>query len=110
MAEPLVEYRRCYSLKATPADFLTGDVDKRTATLTLVGKKSDDLNGAVKRRLLLDINSYFWEHPRDVDDTRLIFEATERSSKCEEKKNGIARLVLKIEIGLATYKPGDCGC
>ena len=110
MANPLADYEKRYSLRATPANFLSGDLDKRAAVLTLRGKKSDDLAGAVKRRLLSEINRHFWLHPRDADDTQLVFEASEKSSKYEEKKGGTARLVLKIEIGLAQHKPEDCCC
>ena len=106
--DPLAEYRKRYLLKATPENFLTGDLDKREAVLTLVGKKSDDLNGAVKRRLLSDLNGHFWAHPRDVDDTRLVFEATEADGKYEKKKDGSAVLKLKIEIGLAQKKRAGC--
>jgi len=109
--DPLADYRKRYSLKASPADFLTGDLDKREAVLTLTGKKSDDLNGAVKRRLLSDLNRYFWEHPKDADDTRLVFEASGKEAKYEEKKDGRTVLKLKIEIGLASYKPEEsCYC
>lgn len=97
-------------MRSSPADFLSGDLDKREAVLVLQGKRADGLNGAVRRRLLAEINRHFWLHPRDADDTRLVFEATERSAEYEEKKNGNARLVLKIEIGLASRKPGDCCC
>lgn len=107
---PLADYEKRYSLKSAPADFLTGDLDKREAVLTLHGKKSDDLNGTVKLKLLHDLNGYFWEHPRDADDTRLVFEATEKEAKYEEKKDGVAVLKLKIEIGLASHKPEDCCC
>ena len=110
MTNPLEKYEKRYKLSAKPADFLSGDLDKRETVLTLQGKKSDDLNGSVKMKLLLDLNGYFWEHPRDVDDTRLIFEATEMSSKYTEAKNGTAVLRLKIEIGLAQKKPEDCCC
>lgn len=108
MKGPLAEYSKRYSLRASPSDFLTGDLDKRAVLLTLTGKKSDDLNGAVKRRLLSELNQYLWEHPRDADDTRLVFEAREKSADYVEKKDGSAVLKLKIEIGLASYKPGDC--
>ena len=108
--DPLAKYRERYKLKASPVDFITGDLDKREAVLTLAGKKSDDLDGSVKMKLLLDLNGYFWEHPRDVDDTQLIFEATEKSAKYGEGKDGSAKLVLKIEIGLAQKKPEDCCC
>lgn len=107
---PLAKYEKRYKLKSVPEDFLTGDLDKREATLTLVGKKSDDLNDTVKMKLFLDLNGYFWEHPRDVDDTRLVFEASEKSAKYTEGKAGAAKLVLKIEIGLAQQKPEDCCC
>jgi hypothetical protein len=109
-AGPLEEYARRYGMKAQPPDFLSGDIGKREATIVLSGKKSDDLNGAVRRRLLSDINRYFWEHPRDADDTRLIFEATEKGSKYEEGSGGSAKLVLKIEIGLASSKPQESCC
>jgi len=108
--DPLADYKMRYGLKANPANFLSGDLDKREAVLTLHGKRADDLSGAVKRRLLAEINRYFWLHPRDTDDTRLVYEATEKEAKCEEKQDGSAVLRLKIEIGLASYKPGDCGC
>jgi len=108
--DPLADYKKRYGLKASPANFLSGDLDKREAVLTLTGKRADDLNGAVKRRLLAEINRYFWLHPRDTDDTRLVYEAIERSAKYEERKNGNVELVLKLEIGLASHKPGDCGC
>jgi len=107
---PLGKYIKRYKLKASPEDFITGDLDKREAVLTLVGKKSDDLNGTVKMKLLLDLNGYFWDNPRDVDDTRLVFEAIEKSVKYTEGKDGAAKLVLKIEIGLAQQKPEDCCC
>lgn len=106
--DPLADYKKRYGLKASPANFLSGDLDKRAVLITLHGKKSDDLNGTVKRRLLSELNQHFWEHPRDADDTRLVFEATEKDAKCDEKKDGSAVLRLKIEIGLASYKPGDC--
>ena len=63
--DPLSEYKKRYKLKAAPATFLSGDLDKRAVLLTLTGKKSDDLNGAVKRRLLSELNQYLWEHPKD---------------------------------------------
>lgn len=105
--DPLAEYKKRYFLKASPGNFLTGDLDKRMVVLTLTAKKSDDLNGVVKRRLLSDLNWYFWEHPKDADDTRLVFEATEKDAEYEEKKGGSAVLKLKIEIGLASYKPEE---
>src|SRR3989338_8330504 len=108
--EQFAEYRKRYKLQASPKNFLSGDLDKRAVRLTLTGKKSDDLNGAVKRRLLSELNQYLWEHPKDVDDTRLVFEAAEKEAKYLEKKDGTVRLVLKLEIGLASYKPGNCGC
>ena len=108
--KPLAKYEKRYKLKASPADFLSGDLDKREAVLTLVGKKSDDLNATVKMKLLLDLNGYFWEHPKDVDDTRLVFEATEKNAAYTEKKDGSAQLALKIEVGLAQKKPEDCCC
>ena len=104
---PLAGYAR-YGLEASPVDFLSGDLDKRAATLTLHGRKSDGLNGPVKRRLLSDINRWLWEHPRDADDTRLVFEATEKGAKYLEGKGGSAKLVLEIEIGLATRRPEGC--
>jgi hypothetical protein len=106
---PLAGYAR-YRLEASPVDFLSGDLDKRAATLTLSGKKSDDLDGSVKRRLLSDINRWLWEHPKDADDTRLVFEATEKDANYGEKEDGSARLVLRIEIGLASRRPESCGC
>ena len=106
--DPLADYKKRYALKASPADFLSGDLDKRAVLITLHGKKSDDLNGAVKRRLMTELNQYLWEHPKDVDDTRLVFEATERSASCTEGRDGSSKLILKLEIGLASYKPGDC--
>ena len=109
MEGPLAAYLE-FSPKVSPANLFLGDIGAREGTITLVGKKSDDLNGAVKRRLLSDINRWFWEHPRDADDTRLVFEATELGAKYAEKKDGTAKLVLKLSIGLASYKPGSCGC
>lgn len=108
--EPLSDYRKRYSLKASPADFLSGDLDKRSVELVLHGKKSDDLNGAVKRRLLSDLNRHFWLNPRDADDTRLVFEATERSADYTEGRDGSSKLVLKIEIGLAHFRPEEYCC
>ncbi len=99
-----------YAASATPADFLSGDLDKREAEIVLSGRKSDDLNGAVKRRLLSDLNRWFWEHPRDADDSRLVFEATEKDAKYWEKNDGSAKLVLKIGIELASSKPEGCCC
>lgn len=99
---------RCFSIRAAPADFLSGDADKREAEIVLVGKKDDDLNGAVKRRLLADMNRYFWEHPRDADDTRLVFEAIEKGARYDENGSGTARLALIISIGLAASRPDFC--
>ncbi|MEM2137592.1 MAG: hypothetical protein QW568_00710 [Candidatus Anstonellaceae archaeon] len=111
MKGPLAPYSK-FGILIKPADLLSGDIDKREGSITLVGKRSDDLNGAVKRRLLSDINRHFWENPRDADDSRLVFEAieAEKGTKYYEKKDGSARLVLKISVGLAQYKPGSCGC
>lgn len=110
-ADFLRDYAR-FSIRISPADLLSGDIDKREGAITLSGKKSDDLNGAIKRRLLSDINRHFWENPKDADDSRLVFEASEigGETKYEEKKDGSAKLVLKISIGLAQYKPGSWGC
>jgi hypothetical protein len=107
----LAGYKR-FSIRITPADLLSGDIDKREGKIELHGKRKDDLNGAVKRRLLSDINRHFWENPKDADDSRLVFEAneTEKGTKYEEKKDGGAKLVLRISVGLAQYKPGNCGC
>ncbi len=107
----LKNYSR-FSIRAKPADFLSGDADKREADIILVGKKGDDLNGAVKRRLLSDINRYFWENPKDVDDTRLIFEASEieGGTKYAEKKDGSAKLVLRLRVELAMNRPEGCAC
>ncbi|MFA6490195.1 MAG: hypothetical protein WCT52_06000 [Candidatus Micrarchaeia archaeon] len=107
--EFLKDYSR-FSPKASPADFLSGDSDKRDVEITFIGKKSDDLGGAVKRRFLSDLNRFFWEHPKDVDDTRLVFEAIETGAEYAEKKDGGAKLVLKISIGLAQHAPDTCGC
>ena len=104
---PLAAYSK-FTPKVAPANLLSGDADAREGTITLTGKKGDDLNGAVKRRLLSDLNRFFWEHPRDADDTRLVFEAVEKDTKYIENKDGSAKLVLKIEVGLASYKPGSC--
>ncbi len=106
---PLAAYSK-YSVKASPAEFLSGDSDKRDVKITFVGKKSDDLNGAVRRRFLSDLNRFFWEHPKDVDDTRLVFEAVETGAEYSEKKDGGALLVLKIKIGLAAHAPDACCC
>jgi len=108
MEKELLKAYRKYSPKITPDDLLSGDIGKREGTVTLFGKKSDDLDGAVKRRLLSDLNRYFWEHPKDVDDTRLVFEAIEKDAKYSEGKDGSARLVLKIAIELATHAPEGC--
>ena len=99
-----------YSMACSPKDFLSGDSDKRDVTITFSGKKSDDLNGAVKRRFLSGLNRFFWEHPKDVDDTRLVFEAVEKSAKYEEDKDGSAKLVLKVKIELAAHAPDACCC
>ena len=107
MEGPLAAYSK-FSPTLSPASLLSGDIGTRKGKITLFGKKSDDLNGMVKRRLLTDINRFFWEHPRDADDTRLVFEAVEKGADYSEKKDGSAKLVLKIEIGLASYKPGSC--
>lgn len=105
--EFLEDYSR-FSPKASPADFLSGDADKREVEIIFVGKKSDDLGGVVKRRFLSDLNRFFWEHPKDVDDTRLVFEAIEADAEYGEGKGGDARLVLRIKIGLATHAPDAC--
>ena len=106
---PLAGYSR-FAPKVAPASLFSGDIGTRGGTITLAGKKSDDLNGSVRRRLLPDINRWLWEHPRDADDTRLVFEAVEKGAEYEEKKGGSARLVLRVEIGLASHRPGSCGC
>ncbi len=105
----LENYSR-FSIRILPADLLSGDIDKREGEIILQGRRSDDMNGAVKRRLLSEINAYFWEHPRDADDSRLIFEASEipEGTVYDEKKDGSAKLILKISIGLASYKPKGC--
>lgn len=99
-----------FSILLSPSDLLSGDIDKREGEIVLLGTKKDDLNGAVKRRLLSDINRHFWENPRDADDSRLVFEASEmeKGTKYEEQKDGGAKLVLRISVGLASYKPGSC--
>lgn len=99
-----------FSVAIKPSTLLSGDIDRREGEIVLVGKKSDGLSGAVKRRLLSDINRHFHENPKDVDDTRLIFEANETASEYEEKGDGTARLVLRIKVGLASNKPGGCRC
>ena len=99
-----------FGVRLSPANLLSGDADSREGKITLAGKKSDDLNGAVKRRLLSDINRFFWDNPRDADDTRLIFEASEIDSKYSERKDGTARLVLKIKVELAANKPVEFCC
>jgi len=99
-----------YSTACSPKDFLSGDSDKRDVKITFVGKKSDDLNGAIRRRFLSDLNQWFWEHPKDVDDTRLVFEAAETGAEYSEKKDGAAKLVLTIKIELATHAPDECCC
>lgn len=109
-AEKFLSAYSRYSVSASPADFLSGDSDKRDVKITLIGKKSDDLGGVVKRRFLSDLNRWFWEHPKDVDDTRLVFEANENGAKYSEKKNGDAELVLEISVGLAQHAPDTCGC
>lgn len=109
LTDALPDYSR-YSAKASPADFLSGDTDKRGVKIVFIGKKSDDLGGVVKRRFLSDLNRWFWEHPKDVDDTRLVFEANELGAEYSEKKDGNAFLVLKISVGLAQHAPGACGC
>jgi hypothetical protein len=98
-----------YSISVTPEGFLSGDIGKREGKIELHGKKSDDLNGAVRRRFVAELNRYFWLHPKDVDDTRLVFEASEIDSKYEEAK-GKAKLVLKLKIELAENKPEGCCC
>ena len=107
--EFLGDYSR-FSPKASPAEFLSGDSDKREVEITFAGKKSDDLNGVVRRRFLSDLNRFFWEHPRDVDDTRLVFEAIEEKADYSEGEGGKAALVLKIRIELATHAPDACCC
>ncbi len=99
-----------YFLECKPADFLSGDADKRDVEITLSGKREDDLNGVVKRRFLSDLNRWFWEHPKDVDDTRLVFEAEEKGAEYAEGTDGNAKLVLRISVGLAQHAPDSCGC
>ncbi len=107
--EVLKKYGR-FSISLRPANHLSGDIDKRDGEINLIGKKGDGLNGSISRRLLSVLNFYFRENPLDVDDTRLVFEANEAGSDYSEKKDGTAKLVLKISIGLAQSKPGSCGC
>ncbi len=109
-AKKLLDAYAKYAMWVLPANLLTGDITNREGEITLVGKKEDDLNGAVKRRLLSDINRFFWENPRDADDTRLVYEAEERGAVYSEKKDGTAKLVLKIKVGLATAKPEEFCC
>ena len=98
-----------FSPKVSPAALLTGDIDKREGSITLSGKTEDDLNGRVRRRLFADINAYFYENPLDVDDTRLVFEANEAGAEYTEK-NGRAKLVIRIFVELAQYRPEGCCC
>ena len=107
--EVLARYSK-FSPKVSPAGLLSGDIDKREGEIALSGKRGDDLNGAVRRRLLAEINAYFSEHPRDTDDTWLVFEAVEKDARYSEDVKGSARLVLKISVDLAQYKPGGCCC
>jgi hypothetical protein len=108
IADALPQYSR-FKPKASPASFLSGDADKREVKISFEGKKEDDLGGSVKRRFVSDLNRWFWEHPKDVDDTRLVFEASEAGSKYSEK-GGKCRLVLKLSVELATNHPKTCCC
>lgn len=99
-----------FAIRLLPANLLTGDITNREGEITLIGKKSDDLNGGIRKRLLADINRFFWENPSDADDTRLIFKAEEASSKYSEKKDGTAKLVLKIRVDLAANRPEEFCC
>ncbi len=107
----LKNYSR-FSIRISPADFLVGDIDKREGEVMLEGTRADDLNGAVRRRLVAELNRHYWMHPKDVDDTRLIFEASEipEGTAYEEKKDGGAKLILRLKIELAMNKPEGCGC
>jgi len=107
-ATKLLEAYSKYSIRVLPANLLTGDITNRKGEITLVGRKSDDLDGKVKRKLVSDINRFFWENPLDVDDTRLVFEAEGKGAEYSEKKDGTAKLVLKIKVGLAEKKPKGC--
>ena len=106
---PLAAYSQ-FRASARPANLLTGDITVREGEIMLIGKKGDDLNGTVKLELLSDINRFFFENPLDADDTRLFFEASETGAEYSEKKDGSAKLVLKIKVDLAETKPGDCCC
>jgi hypothetical protein len=94
-----------YAIAVNPPNLLAGGIAEREGEIALSGKKGDDLNGSVKRRLLSDINRFFWDNPKDVDDTRLVFEATESDAAYSEKKDGTAKLVLKIRVELASQPP-----
>ncbi|MEM4633552.1 MAG: hypothetical protein QW275_00155 [Candidatus Anstonellaceae archaeon] len=107
--EVLLKYAR-FSPKVIPEELLSGDIDKREGEILLEGKRQDDLNGAVRRRLIADINNYFFENPKDVDDTRLVFELVEKGSQYHEDKKGDAYLVIKVSVELAHYRPEGCCC
>ena len=105
----LIEFAHLVS-SVKPSDLFSGDIDKRVGEIVLAGKREDDLNGAVRRRMISSINRWFWENPRDADDTRLVYKAEEIGSEYKEKKDGGARLVLKIRVELAMQPPEVCCC
>lgn len=64
---PPVAYSK-FSPKVEPADLLTGSIHAREGTITLTGKKGDDLSGAVMRRLLFPGLPGAYQAPGDVED------------------------------------------
>lgn len=106
---PFAAYSQ-FRISVKPPNLLTGDITVREGEITLIGKKTDGLGGTVKRELLSDINRFFFENPIDADDTRLFFEASETGAEYSEKKDGSAKLILKIKVELAETKPEDCCC
>lgn len=97
-AEFLSRYAK-YKIKASASGFLSGDM--REFTFAFCGRKEDDLAGSVKSRFLSELNALLRKHPKYVDDTKLVFEASQKSAKYEEGKDGSAKLVLEVEIALA---------
>ncbi|MCX8197803.1 MAG: hypothetical protein N3F07_01225 [Candidatus Micrarchaeota archaeon] len=99
-----------FSPKVRPEGLLGGNIDRREGEIVLSGRREDDLGGAVRRRLISDINRHFFEHPKDADDTRLVFEAVEKEAVYEEDGKGNATLTIRISVELASHKPGCCCC
>jgi hypothetical protein len=92
-----------YSLEVIPKDlFLT--TTRAEGKIILQGKNSEDL-WSVKRQLLSQLNSFFFENPFQLDDETIFLEVIEKNSEYDLEKNKLTIFLL-----IEPYSNKECFC